>query len=276
MNRQTKIDRTTLIGEGRIAEVFAWKDGQVLKLFRERCPPEWAEYEARIARVVHATGLAVPAVGDVIELEGRWGIVYQRVDGPTMMDEFTARPWTLVRMARQLAELHAEMHTRPAPKLPPLRQRLERKIQAADPLPPDLKEVALADLDRLPDDDALCHGDFHPDNVLMTAQGPVIIDWPDATRGHPLADVARTSLLIQVGGLPPGTARRWLIQSFRALFLAIYLRRYFQLRVGQASRRDLAAWQLPVAAGRLSEDILEEREQVLALVRASCRVKPAP
>ena len=104
-------------------------------------------------------------------------------------------------------------------------------------------------------------------NVLMSQSGPVIIDWPDATRGHPLADVARSQLLMKVGGLPPGTARRWLIQSLRASFRAHYLRRYFQLR--PASREQLAAWQLPVAAGRLSEDIPEEREQMLALVKAS-------
>lgn len=49
--------------------------------------------------------------------------------------------------------------------------------------------------------------DFHPDNVLLAARGPVIIDWPDATRGQPLADVARTSLLLRLGGLPPGWPR---------------------------------------------------------------------
>jgi len=129
----------------------------------------------------------------------------------------------------------------------------------------ELKEQALEALERLPDGDALCHGDFHPDNILMSPRGPVIIDWPDATSGHPLADVARSSLLMRVGGLPPGTARRWLVESMRALFHAVYVRRYFGLRPG--AREQLAAWQLPVAAARLSEDIPEERERVLALVK---------
>jgi hypothetical protein len=69
--------------------------------------------------------------------------------------------------------------------------------------------------------------------------------------------------------LPPGTARRWLIQSLRALFHAVYLRRYLQLRPTYVSRQQLTAWQLPVAAGRLSEGIAEEKEQLLALVEAS-------
>lgn len=69
----------------------------------------------------------------------------------------------------------------------------------------DTKRTVLAVLGEMPDDERLCHGNFHPDNVLMTLQGPVIIGWMDATRGSPLVDIARTSLLLSMGDLPPGT-----------------------------------------------------------------------
>ena len=73
------------IGVGRIAEVFAWGDDQVLKLFRAEFPQEWADYEAEMGRAVHAAGVTSPAVGEVIEIDGRKGIVFERVDGPTML-----------------------------------------------------------------------------------------------------------------------------------------------------------------------------------------------
>jgi aminoglycoside phosphotransferase (APT) family kinase protein len=261
------VPQGSLIGQGRIAEIYAWDRDRVLKLFREWCHPNWVDDEARITRAVHATGVRAPAVGEIVELDGRRGIIFERVYGPSMMQQLATKPWTFVQAAPLLAELHVAMHACLAPELPSLRRRLADKIRAATPLSPGLKEAALNALDRLPDDNVLCHGDFHPDNVLMSPQEPVIIDWPDATRGHPLADVARSRLLMQVGGLPPGTARQWLIQSLRALFRALYLRRYFELR--PASQEQLAAWQLPVAAARLSEDIPEERERLLALVKAS-------
>ncbi|MGD9100610.1 MAG: phosphotransferase [Anaerolineae bacterium] len=261
------MSKGAIIGEGRMAEVFAWEEGQVLKLFRAWCHPERVRHEAHIARTVQATGLAVPAVGDVVQVDGRWGIVYERVEGRSMLDCLTYKPWDLVRFARTLAELHAAMHARTTPQLPSLRRRLENKIQNAEPLPADLKAAALQALARLPDGNALCHGDFHPHNVLMSPQGPIVIDWPDATRGHPLADVARTCLLTRTGGLPASVPRRWLVLAVRAMFRAAYLRRYFQLRPG--SRELLAAWQLPVAAGRLEEGIVEEEEQLVALVKAS-------
>lgn len=60
---------------------------------------------------IYATGLPVPAVEGVIEVNGRHGIIFERVDGPTLLSRMTAQPWTLIQSARLLAELQARMHT---------------------------------------------------------------------------------------------------------------------------------------------------------------------
>jgi Phosphotransferase enzyme family len=52
-------------------------------------------------------------------------------------------------------------------------------------------------LKNMPDDDRLCHGDFHPLNVLGEASQPFVIDWPDACRGDPTGDVCRSYLLLK-------------------------------------------------------------------------------
>ena len=49
----------------------------------------------------------------------------------------------------------------------------------------------------------LCHGDLHPSNVILTRDGPVIVDWFDASRGDPVADVARSSLMLLGDGANP-------------------------------------------------------------------------
>jgi hypothetical protein len=41
------------IAEGRTAEIYLWDENHVLKLYRDWCPPDWVEYEARIAGFVH-------------------------------------------------------------------------------------------------------------------------------------------------------------------------------------------------------------------------------
>lgn len=90
------------------------------------------------------------------------------------------------------------------------------------------------------------------------------IDWGSASRGHPLADVAQTELLLQVGEPPSSQMHRWLLSSARALVRRAYIRRYLRLR--PASVHDLAAWRFPIAVARLGEGIVEERDKLLRLI----------
>jgi Ser/Thr protein kinase RdoA (MazF antagonist) len=161
------------------------------------------------------------------------------------------------------------MHSFRIKDLPSQHQIIEKKIQRAEPLPENLREGALKALRKLPQDDLLCHGDFHPDNIQMSKRGPVIIDWSDATKGTPVADIARTKLLIT-----QSQPVYWVkfdpkeLSYFRTKFMEIYLSQYSQLR--SFSNEELELWQLPVAAARLSEGIKGEEEgQLLSIVETS-------
>lgn len=257
------------IAQGRTAEIYACGDHQILKLFWADWPATDVAFEADINRRVRAAGLNVPAVFDLITMNGRQGITDERVARPSMLQSLLSKPWLMVRYARLLAELHAEMHERHVPGLPSQRLRLERRIQTATALPLELKEIVLQHLQRLPDNDGLCHGDFHPDNVLLSPRGPIIIDWVDVTLGNPLADVARTSLLLRIGQPPLGMVKRWLINALRNGFHTIYLRHYTQLR--SVTWQQIEAWIAPVAAARLSEGIHSERPQLLELLRGALK-----
>jgi uncharacterized protein (TIGR02172 family) len=253
------------IAQGLTAEVYVWDETRILKLFREGRSPEQVAREAHIARMVHAAGLPVPAVGEIVEVDGRRGLIYERVDGLSMTDSISRRPWTASRSARRWAELHADMHARGAmQELPSQREDLANHIQAARILPADSQRAALRALATMPDDDRLCHGDFWPGNILMSSRGPIIIDWIDATRGDPLADVARSSVLL-LGALA-STQFSWLQKAIIWRVHATYLRRYFQLRPG--GQAQCKAWQPIVAAARLSENVPGVQTWLLATVEA--------
>jgi hypothetical protein len=91
-------------------------------------------------------------VGDIVEVNGRRGLLYERVDGLSMIDSMGQHLRTLSESARLWAELHADMHTRSTvPKLPSRRAELARHIRAAQMLPSDLQRAALRALDTMPD-----------------------------------------------------------------------------------------------------------------------------
>jgi aminoglycoside phosphotransferase (APT) family kinase protein len=203
-------------------------------------------------------------VGDILTLDGRYGLVYEHIAGPSMERVLEAEPQRLDELARALAQLHAAMHHHTSGELPPQRYLLEHHIDQAAPVPMDgtLKQKARRVLDTLPDGSQLCHGDFHPGNVLMAPGRPTAIDWENAALGSPLADVARTLLLLETAHLhfsreqQDGDLSAGIIR-----FKEQYLQEYISLTRADAAL--IAAWRLPVAAARLHEGIAEEESYLL-------------
>jgi len=206
-----KLQNAPLVGKGFCSDVYGWGEGRVLKLFHGLHSAGQAQREYAATRAVHAAGLPAPAPFEVIEIEGRSGIVSERVDGVSLLGYSQAKPWSLFGAIQLMAELHARIHRLKAPsELPSLRDRLAARIEEASDLTETDKQNANRRLAELPDGKALCHGDFHPGNVLITPAGPVAIDWSSASCGDPFGDVACTSRLMRTARLPrwaPGARR---------------------------------------------------------------------
>ena len=262
-----------LIATGRTAEVYAWGQDRILKLYYTWCPLEWAQYEVKIGRAISGKALPTPRLLDSITLDGRAGIIYERVDGPSMLAVLTQKPWRVNRLARLLAELQAEVHRLRGEGLPSLRDSLSSTIRRVENLPSPIMDFALGVLSGLPDGSALCHFDFHPAQVILTQNGPVIIDWMTAHQGHPLADVARTSVLFRFAQVPgAGRAMRTLVNLWRGQFYRTYIGRYLELNPGY-SQEGIRRWMVPVADGRLKEEIPGEQPALLRFIEASANIK---
>ena len=119
-------------------------------------------------------------------------------------------------------------------------------------------------LETMPTGDRICHGDLHPGNVLLTTRGESVIDWVDATRGNPLVDVARTTIIF-LGAAQSAEIPRPLMKILVALFHATYIRHYFKLCPG--GEDEYRRWFPIVAAARLSEGIPELEAWLLTQVR---------
>ncbi len=259
---------TQPIAFGNTAEIYAWEDGKVLKLYRPGFKLDDADREAQIGRLVHAAGVPSPAVLDVIDIGQRRGIVFERIEGAVMINSLSNQPWNMPRLARQLADLQLGLHAQAAPKLPPFHTILAYSIQHASAIPNDLRELALLALARLPEGDRLCHGDFHPGNVILTARGPVLIDWMNACAGNPFADVARTQLLLTLSAIPQEIPLplRVALQGLRRSFFQTYLKHY--LSHTPDPQQQIRAWLPVLAAARFSENIPAEHPALLKLLHA--------
>lgn len=256
------------IAEGREAEIFAWEEGRVLRLFRTARSEQVLDRETAAMRAVRAVVPLVPEVYDIVEIDGRPGIVMERIDGPDLITLLGAKPWRVYSAGTALGRTHAQINAIQAPAaVEPLKDRLSR-IANRPEVPEESRTKLLQEIEGLPDGDRLCHGDFHPGNILMSDRGPVVIDWPNVTVGDPAADFARTDLLLRIGEPPPGTSSlvMYLLGFGRKIIRSSYRRAYLKARPTDAHL--VERWQVVRAADRLiAEDIESEREQLTAILR---------
>ena len=185
------------IGEGAFADVHAWVPGQVVKLFKEGRPRRVSWWEARMTRAVFAAGAPAPEVLDEVTLEGRFGIVMSRLDGPALLQLSRTGDMPPEQVGSILATLAISVHeTTPPAGVLSLRDWMEGTVRlSGGMLPESIATGILTLIDRLSPGDGLCHCDLHPGNVIMTADGPRLLDWTATVRAPAALDLAVCHIL---------------------------------------------------------------------------------
>lgn len=246
----------TKLATGGNSEIFTWEQDRVLKLFRPGFTAQVVATEMHHARLARALGIPTPQAYGLVEIDGRRGIIYERCVGPTIFELIITRAAPVERLAQVFFEFQRAIHRCQEATLPPLRERVASKILRARGVADAVKQEATIRLRKLPDAQSVCHGDFHPVNVIMSAKGPIVIDWLDAGRGDPTLDVARTLLLLE------HARPKQVDAAMRKPFLAAYEQRCRETWPGRLEL--LERWRLPVAVARLAE-VADEAEQSVLL-----------
>ena len=250
------LDRPVAIG--RTAAVHPYGPGRVLKLAR-RGAVSSLEYEQRALEAARAAGLPVPRSFGTLEIDGRPGLILEAGEPRSLQWRLEHGAAELEAAARLGAELQARVHAAAAPSLPPVKERLHKRIAALRDrgLPPvEIAAAALRRLEDLPDGTSLLHGDFHPGNLLPAPLGGWwIIDWVDAARGDPAADLARSWVLFNFHLTREDEAPRSAAEyaELGRRFWNAHLGRYSELTGLEPAA--VEAWKLPVAVARLGEGI---------------------
>jgi Phosphotransferase enzyme family len=233
------------------ADIIALDEQWVVKLYRRHFNFQHVLQEYRLTRTAQQVGLAVPGMQDqLVESidEGRYGICFARVHALNIADTLTAKPWLALSMARCLALEHRRVHVLEAPVgLMHVRARMRQQLGQCGVLGTARRAALERMLEGQKEGTSFCHGDFHWQNVLLAAQGPVTIDWRDACQGPSLWDVARTWVVLRFNDI----CRDPFLTAYCRFFAHCYLRAY--LRHGQLPRAELARWRVLNAASRLSE-----------------------
>jgi aminoglycoside phosphotransferase (APT) family kinase protein len=183
-----------IIGEGPGKTVYL-EDGKVYKVMENEYPASGVFNEAMNLAAVGETGLKVPKIVEVRRIDGKWAIVWEYVEGTTLLDKMRNEPDRFDEFLERFVDIQLEMHRYNAPRLPGLIEKLHGKIRASG-LDATSRYELHTRLDSMPRHAKLCHGDFIPSNIVITGSDQAyILDWSHATQGNASADAAQTWLL---------------------------------------------------------------------------------
>ncbi|MGV3466779.1 MAG: phosphotransferase [Heyndrickxia sp.] len=260
-----------LLGRGNTAEVYELKDNknEVLKLFYEKIPYEIIAREYETSKAICQLGIPSPNVQKLLEIENKWGITYEKLNGKNFTQILSAQPFLLRKHARRFAELQASFHTKTNDKLPSQKAYLSRNIQGTNLLLEEEKQKIVKYLEQLPEDNKVCHGDFHTDNIIVMDGEAKILDWMTGTSGNPCGDVARTLLIMRDSYLPSSMPKitRILLETVRKMFAKQYINHY--MKISKTPFENIEKWLLPIMAARLVEGVpAQEKESLVLKIRS--------
>lgn len=241
-----KPENGQLILKREYKEVYKCGD-EIIKVFNPAHPKANVFNEALNTARVEETGLPIPKVKSVQEIDGKWALVIEYKEGKTLSQLMKEQPENMETYMEQFVELQLQMHSHKSPKLKKLKDKLARQINSLKEVDATTRYELLTRLESMPKHDKLCHGDYNPSNVLVDDNGVMtIVDWAHATQGNASADAAMTYLQFALQD-----------EKTAELYLKLFCSK------SDTARQYVQKWIPIVAAAQLTKNIEEEKEFLL-------------
>ena len=178
-----------------------YRDGDAcIKVFDEHYKTADVLNEALNTARIEETGINIPKIRQVTKIDGKWAIVTDYIEGETLASLMEKNPDKLDEYLELFVDTQIKIQNNTCPLLTKIHDKMNRKISESD-LDATTRYELHTRLNGMKKHTKVCHGDYNPSNVIVTADGvPYVLDWSHATQGNASEDVARTYLLFNLAG----------------------------------------------------------------------------
>lgn len=183
-----------VLGEGNTAKIYELDESKVLKLFDNNFSRESILKEYNNALAIKDMLFKKPQVLDYKKIDNCYGIVYEKISGISLL-EWIIDTVDIESCSVNMAKLHKKILANKVNNVSSYKDFIKSCIKGYDKTEEYYEMLNL--LDKLPDSDYLCHGDYHPGNILITNGEMYVIDFMNICTGPRLYDIARTVYLIE-------------------------------------------------------------------------------
>lgn len=259
-----------LISSGATSDVYRYDRDKVLKVFTHVYQIESVMYEANITSIINDYAIKAPKYHDILHIDDRVGILYDYIPGKLLFSELLDHPLHAFRLIKKLAAIQHSLNEYRSDKLPTQRDRFSYLIQLVTVIP-KYRELLLDCLEKIPQDEYICHGDFHVGNLIQSKDGIFIIDWMNCYTGAREGDIVRSYLMLISPFIPIKMnyilSRLFLLQ--KKIIGWVYLSEYIKL--SRIKKRSLRKWWPLVAAARLADKVPGEEKWLVQKIRKNLK-----
>ncbi|MGF0033290.1 phosphotransferase [Bariatricus sp. SGI.154] len=238
-----KLEQGNLILKRSYKEVYKCEGG-IVKVFEKTHPKSAIFNEALNTVRVEETGMDIPKLKEVTQIDGKWALVIEYKDGKTLEEMMKVDPQNMEKYMSDFVDLQLKIQSNKAPMLNKLKDKLARQIDGLKELDATQRYELRTRLESMPKHTKVCHGDYNPSNVIVGKNGKMtVVDWAHVTQGNASADAAMTYLLFALKD-----------QAVADMYLDMFCKK------SDTAKQYVQQWLPIVAASQLEKDNELEKE----------------
>ena len=273
--RQLSVEGCDRIGAGACGEVFRLDDETIIKLYYPRVKKEEIEQEKALAKKAFVMGVPTAISYDIVEADGRTGVVYELIKSKTIGELIRGDEGHLEEYVDMYAAVCRQIHGIEAEpgQLPSFKDINRSDIPNVTGITEEERAYLHRFLDLIPDRMNCLHGDLNINNIMVQNGECCLIDMGEFSTGTPMFDLSRILFSMEFAGAAKGEFNSFykLPQDIVTHILHLFLEKYFGCPLAEAEKTyPDAAWLYPLAWFRCCTSLLKgdrwgEEKRAMAL-----------
>ena len=245
------ISKMKHLSSGECADIYEIDNETVLKLGKVGWERNMLYQEYINGKIVNDCKIPAPKVYDFIEMEGRYGYTMEKLKNTTLLDMFWKHPFKIISYAKKMATIQANIHSiKVSNGLPSLVDKYQDFIKHKSGIDESVKSLIFEDIKKLYNTSShcICHGDFHPINIMVNQDKYFVIDWVLATIGPSESDVAGTYLITKFyssNSRKGNIFKRFISAIGGKIIASVYLKEY--ISITGMEKKEIMKW-IPIRA----------------------------
>lgn len=191
--RSVSIEGCRQIGAGACGEVYRLNEETIIKLYYDHVSQESIELEKSLAKKAFVLGVPTAISYDIVESNGRTGVVYELINSKTIGELIRENPDRLEAYVDQYVAVCKEIHMidGAGTNLPDFKELNRIDLAKVEDITQEERELLSAFLEAVPDDTHCVHGDLNINNIMVQNGECCLIDMGEFSTGSPLFDISR-------------------------------------------------------------------------------------